>query len=293
MPKIMVIGGSGLLGCSLVPYLRENGHEVLVAGRERTGNVDLEMNFSEEASVEILLTAYDPEFIVNLVALTDVDLCERDPRAAYHVNVSVVEKICSWVDKSSNRHLIQISTDHVYNSERASPENDVDLLNYYAFSKFAGELTALRSSSTVLRTNFFGKSLCEQRVSFTDWLFRKAKFDQQVHLFEDVMFSPLSLQTLVRYIELVVNRPHKGLFNLGSDHGSTKFEFGRFFGKKLGFPDEFFVPIECSKLDLVASRPSDMRMDSGRFAETFELGSMPSLEEEIISVIGDYENDCK
>ena len=68
------------------------------------------------------------------------------------------------------------------------------LTNYYSFSKYAAEL-ALRVNSTILRTNFFGKSMCEQRSSFTDWVYHSAINKQNIVLFSDVFFSPLSMTT--------------------------------------------------------------------------------------------------
>ncbi len=46
-----------------------------------------------------MLRAVDPEAIdANLVALTDVDECERDPHAAYLLNARVVESLVAAVE---------------------------------------------------------------------------------------------------------------------------------------------------------------------------------------------------
>ena len=64
-------------------------------------------------------------------------------------------------------HLIHISTDQIYDDSRPSIEADINIQNVYSFSKYAADLCVSSVSSTVLRTNFFGKSLCANRVSFS------------------------------------------------------------------------------------------------------------------------------
>jgi dTDP-4-dehydrorhamnose reductase len=168
--KIVTVGASGLLGSILVPVLKLAGHNVVTVGRSATNHFRCDVGNLK--SVSSLLDELQPDILINLVALTDVDLCESDPRQAFSVNVRVTENIVSWIESAvKNCHLVHISTDQVYDGTGPHSESDVMLSNYYAFSKYAAELAALRVASTVLRTNFFGKSRCNQRVSFTDWIY--------------------------------------------------------------------------------------------------------------------------
>jgi len=291
MSNIIVLGASGMLGSSLVPHLRRVGHKVSTVGRKKTSVVEVSINFKEKLSLEKCLSKLKPDFIINLISLTNVDLCESNPSEAYQANVAIVERISNWINGADHCHLIQISTDHVYNSGRLSVESDTDLTNIYSFSKYTGELVALRSPCTVLRTNFFGRSLCKGRSSFTDWIFSKMHLETKICLFDDVFFSPLSIKTLVKHIELVVAKPKRGVFNLGSRNGLSKYNFGCLFAEKLGYSSAVLLPTKIESANLLARRPSDMRMDSSKFIQAFNLAYMPTLEEEINSVIGDYSNE--
>ena len=54
--------------------------------------------------------------------------------------------------------------------------NELNIKNFYAFSKYAGELAAMSLKNvSILRTNFFGLSLTSARSSFTDWVYESAK----------------------------------------------------------------------------------------------------------------------
>ena len=169
MKKVLITGALGLLGSSLVPYLKQRGHQVIRQARKDNADLIADLTITEE--VFRILDEVKPDVIVNLAALTNVDECERIPQAAYLSNVRIVENLTDWIKVDGNRcHLIQISTDQVYEGPGPHQEKDIHLINMYGFSKYAGELAASTVPSTILRTNFYGKSLCNSRISLSDWL---------------------------------------------------------------------------------------------------------------------------
>src|SRR5262249_54377625 len=154
-----------------------------------------------------------PNMIVNLVALTDVDRCEGQPNNAYRLNVRCVENLTEWMSRGHAAKLIHISTDQVYDGEGPHREAAVTITNTYAMSKYAGELAARGANGTVLRTCFFGPSRLAGRPSFSDWLIDKFRSGQAFTGFDDVRFSPLAMDTLVRMIRRVIEGPVPGLYN--------------------------------------------------------------------------------
>ena len=151
------------------------------------------LNTQERISI---LEKYQPEIVLNTIGLTDVDFCESNPHEAYLSNVKTLKDIVSWIKKNNKSHLIHISTDHLYDSSPINFEDKVILKNYYAFSKYFGEHIAATVRSTVIRTNFFGKSQ-NNKESFTDWIYNSVKVNKKIKIFRDVFFSPLSISTPV------------------------------------------------------------------------------------------------
>jgi len=280
--RITIFGSNGLLGSSLTPHLRLCGHEILstVPDGERYIRVDL----TDALQVNTALNKMRPEVIINLAALTDVDECEQHPQRAYLANIRIVENLAKWINDTGHTcHLIQISTDQVYDGPGLHKENDITLSNYYGFSKYAGELAAASASCTVLRTNFFGQSQCPGRKSLSDWLVESLNQGDEIKVFTDVQFSPLSIWSLVRMIENVIVKRQKGVFNLGSRNGMSKAEFAFFLADTLGLPTNTMTKDTLDKVKLAAYRPKDMRMDSSNFESTFDV-KLPTLEEEIKSL---------
>jgi dTDP-4-dehydrorhamnose reductase len=282
MSRVLVTGSEGLLGRHLVPYLHSRGHEVVC--HSRSGATEFCANLADESEAKRLLDEVKAEVVVNLAALTDVDLCEREPQQAYLSNVRVVENLANWIRLSGQQaYLIQVSTDQVYDGIGSHKETDICLSNTYGFSKYAGELAALSVPSTVLRTNFFGPSRCKKRMSISDWLVNAMMQKQAVTVFDDVRFSPLSLASLEMLISIVIEQRQCGVYNLGSSGCMSKAEFAFLLGKTLKLPTDMLFAGKQADVKLEAFRPKNMSMNSRAFEAKFGV-KLPTLRDEVASM---------
>jgi dTDP-4-dehydrorhamnose reductase len=287
MAIVLVTGATGLLGSSLVPWLKERDHQVIPMGYSNAS--DLNIDLTSYAQTARALDDAKPDVIINLAASTNVDLCETHPQDAYLLNVKTVENLCNWIEAADQAcHLIQISTDQVYDGPGPHAEDELTICNLYAMSKLAGEFISGTVPSTILRTNFVGRSKCGSRASFTDWLHDNLLGETSVNVFEDVMFSPLAISTLCDCIERCMVEKPLGVYNLGSRDGMSKADFAFAFAAVLGLPENNLFRIDVGSVDkLVAYRPTDMRMNSERFESRMGL-ELPRLIEEIELIAHDY-----
>lgn len=287
--NILILGSSGLLGSSLVNFFKKNN--INVSCHSRSNNLKLSADLTNKKASLSMLRNSCPDVVINLTGLTDVDYCEKFPQEAYISNVKIIENIKNYfIIDNPNCHLIHISSDHVYNGSGHKKINEINIQNFYAFSKYAGELVALSCGKnvSVLRTNFFGYSLCDKRKSFTDWLYNAAKSKNHINVFNDVLFSPLSMHSLSKYIKLIIDMGPTGLVNVGSNEGMSKADFAYKFVNKLNLDCSFMKRINLSKAEFFKTkRPFDMRMDSTSFEKTFNI-ELPKLTEEIALATKDY-----
>jgi dTDP-4-dehydrorhamnose reductase len=291
LAKILIAGAFGLLGSSLSPHLAALDHEVICHGRRPRDGAQADLTSLEETFA--LLSRNAPDVIVNLVALTDVDRCETHPAEAHQLNVGVVENIAKWIRQSPRDcFLVQVSTDQVYADPGPHPESDIQPRNKYAESKLRAEVAAAQVPSVVLRTNFFGRSLAKDRNSLSDWLVASLRSRKEITVFTDILFSPLSLQTLSTMIEVVLERRETGVFNLGSRQGASKAEFAFALADILGLPAASMTRGESSSRNSAAYRPKDMRMDSTAFETKFRV-ELPTLAQELKSMEGVYGRETR
>lgn len=286
MSKVLITGSSGLLGTALAPLLQSRGHIVTGLSRSRDSEISADLTVYEQA--KHALTQVNPDVIINLIALTDVDRCEAHPHEAYLLNVRVTQNICTWISSCHPTcHLIHISTDQVYDGIGPHSEANVTIHNQYAMSKLAGELATAVVPATILRTNFVGRSLCKERTSFTDWLYGSLSAKNPITVFEDVLFSPLAIATVCDCIDRCVEERPLGVFNLGSREGMSKSDFAFAFSSLIGLSSAYLRPSTVGSVKLVARRPTDMRMHCDRFEDCMGL-QLPRLIDEIYLLAHDY-----
>lgn len=274
-----------MLGTRLAPWLEKMGHAVSCHARRAPAYLRAEL--TNPLETRHLISSVNPEVVVNLAGLTDVDHCQSHPKEAWKANVLTVENVAGAA-RETGAHLVQVSTDQVYDGLSAQGEDSAAPGNVYGLSKYAGELAAKATAATVLRTNFFGASWHDTRRSFTDWLFCCLSQGRQIDVFDDVRFSPLRMSTLSEMIEVVAERQPLGVFNLGSRDGMSKADFAFQFAEALDLPVSLMTRKSVRDAQgLKAWRPANMCMDSTRF-ET-EVGvTLPTLRDEINQSAKEY-----
>tara|TARA_B110000261_G_scaffold136771_1_gene154782 strand:- start:144 stop:1013 length:870 start_codon:yes stop_codon:yes gene_type:complete len=285
--SLLILGASGYLGSFLKLYFKNSGY--VVVAHSHSSNEDVTFDASNYSELNAALIDYSPQILINATGYTDVDGCESNPNQAYLVNAKIVDNIAKSIEVNRlDTHFIHISTDHVYDKKEGSFEDEIVLQNYYAYSKFLGDIFASRIDSTVLRTNFFGNNPKFKEKGFTGWIMKSLDSQKKINGFDDIYFNPLSLDTLADLINQVIKVKPFGIFNLGSLEGMSKLEFIYIFATKLGYSKDLIDAIPFTKGDKVqAKRPMSMIMNCKKIQNKLNI-ILPTLSEEIDKVSKSY-----
>jgi dTDP-4-dehydrorhamnose reductase len=293
MSTVIVFGATGLLGANLVPLLRACGHNVLTQSRGL--GADLCLNPIDHVAVSAALAMYRPSAVINLVAATNVDQCEMQTELAWQANAGVVAAITEGILALDNGlaprpHLVHISTDQVYQGLGPHAEDEVNPINVYGLSKYTGELLADRVGATVLRSNFYGRSRCLGRMSFSDWLVRSLRHKAPITVFDDVKFSAIHTNTLCDFIARSIDLRPTGIFNAGCRNGMSKASFAMALARALNLPTDNVKIGTSADVALKARRPLDMTLQVARFEAAFDL-QCPNMLNEIERTAKEYLDD--
>jgi dTDP-4-dehydrorhamnose reductase len=181
--KIVLIGAGGRLGAAL---MRKYRGKFEVTGFNRA-QLDL-LNFDE---VRKKLGGTDFDVLINAAAFTNVDLCERQPEAAFRVNAEA-PRLLAEICRYKNAKLIHFSTDYVFDGEKREPYTEQDEANpisVYGESKRAGEenVLAVQDGHLIMRVSWvFGPD----RPSFIDALIQRAQENGKVDAIADKFSTP-------------------------------------------------------------------------------------------------------
>ena len=135
MMKVFVTGVKGQLGYDVVNELEKRGHTAV--------GVDIdELDITDAAAVEAMLTEVKPDAVIHCAAWTAVDAAEDNIEKCRLVNAGGTENIAK-VCKELDCKMMYISTDYIFNGEGTRPWEPDDPvttpLNVYGLTKYEGE----------------------------------------------------------------------------------------------------------------------------------------------------------
>ena len=282
---ILISGSNGLLGNGLKNYFKLNNIKFKTIGRQ---NCDFNGDIKDNAFIEDKIKNIAPNIFINLAGLTNVDECEKNLSLTYKLNVEFPEVILKALKKNQkNYYFIQFSTDMVYSNEGPHTEENACPINEYSKSKVEIEKKIINYNAISLRTNFFGKSRNINKLSFSDKIYLACSRKKNIELFKDVFFSPVSFNTVYSIISILIKKNILGIYNMGSNKGMTKEQFGIAFCNELKLEKKYIKSNSLKEINLYAKRPQDMRLDNTKLEKKLNL-RFDDLIDEIKNTKKDY-----
>ena len=83
----------------------------------------------------------------------------------------------------------------------------MQIKNYYTKTKYLSEKYLNKIKAISIRTNFLEKVKIKLREkSFTDFLFYSLKNNKKIYLTDEILFSPISIKSLIKIIKVICKR---------------------------------------------------------------------------------------
>ena len=200
--KILVTGKDGQLGYAL-QKLSENQFEFTWKFTDRS-----ELDITNSIKTQSVLKQFQPDWIINTAAYTDVDGAESNEDIAYKVNADG-PYILAKSAKEIGAKLVHISTDYVFDGTKKEPYSENDKpnpLQVYGKSKLKGELLIQDTSITgfIIRTSWvYGN----HGKNFVNTILKLEKTKNEIQVIDDQFGSPTYVKDLANIvIELVSKR---------------------------------------------------------------------------------------
>ena len=275
--KLLITGAKGQVGSELVLQAKNKAYQVFSYGSK-------ELDITNLRQLKTIVGQINPSVIINAAAYTAVDKAETEQASAYAVN-SIGSENLALICKQHDIPLLHISTDYIYDGEKASAYNEEDIpgpTGVYGASKLDGDekIVKLWKKHIILRVSWvFG----EQGNNFVKTMLRLAQQRDELSIVDDQFGAPTSAKSISHCLLTILQSEHFnqpdcqwGIYNLQSDPGVNWYEFAQEIFQQallLGLIDKPIKlnPIPSSEFPTPVKRPTNSKLDGKKLQQVFNI----------------------
>jgi len=196
----------------------------------------------DPASVRAAFDAVQPDAVVLLAAISDIDRCQRDPELAISVNLHGAEHVANACAGSGAR-LLFTSTGAVFDGckQGYSEEDEVSPSSVYGETKVKAEavVQALTPSSAIVRVSLvLGRTGKIGTNSLLDNMMRRWNAGEVVSASVLESRNAIDAGTLSQWmLELLQDKRNRGIFHTGATEARTRYQLAQAIAQRLGVPE--------------------------------------------------------
>jgi dTDP-4-dehydrorhamnose reductase len=247
--RILVIGAKGFLGTYAAQAAAAGDtFDVIRADRSGTGQPgSIELDIADASTVDRAFRLIEPDFVLLLAAMSDIDRCERMPDQAFAANARGAENVANACARTQAR-LLFTSTAAVFDGRKQSycEEDAIAPLSVYGKTKAWAEdaVKALVPSAVIIR---FALVLGFARKSGTnamlDSVIGKWKAGEPVSFSTRETRNPIDAASLANLmISMLADRQVSGLFHVGACDSVSRYELGKRLAARAGVSIDLVQP---------------------------------------------------
>ncbi len=232
MRKILVFGGSGLVGSKFINLYSQ----------------DFEINAPDASSVDILnkdqvakvIKELNSDTVINFAAYTNVEEAEKqkgDKSGICYLINAVGAKNVAEVCHQFNKKLIHISTEYVFDGKKSegpyTEEDKPNPINWYGQTKYFGEQFVLESevSATLVRICMPFSAFYEFKKDIARFFLDQLKSGNRINAVDDQKITPTLVDDIATALKVMIESDANGFYHVSSTDSVTPLEFAKSIAK--------------------------------------------------------------
>jgi len=259
--KVLVTGAKGQLGTDLMNELKKQGLEGL--------GVDVEeMDITDAAVCEQVISAAGADAVIHLAAYTAVDAAEDNVELCRRINGEGTRNV-ALACKHAGVPMMYISTDYVFDGQGNrpwEPDDQRDPLNVYGQTKYEGELAVeeLVEHYFIVRIAWvFGVA----GNNFIKTMLRLGKERGAVSVVDDQIGSPTYTYDLARLLVDMIQTDRYGRYHATNEGLCSWYEFAKEIFRQAGMTEVTVTPVSSEAYPARATRPKNSRMNRQKLVD--------------------------
>ncbi len=279
MRKILVIGGSGMLGSSLIA---ECNLKSIQFDAPKSSILDIR----SQRQIQDYVSNVKPTAIINCAAWTDVENSEHEYLNACEMNAKAVKNI-AIAAKEKGLPVVHISTDYVFDGSKKgmySEEDETNPINSYGRSKLLGERNLLEvfpENSYLIRTSWlYGSS----GKNFVKSIVKKALNRERIQVVQDQVGSPTNSEDLARgIIAILQGKPLAGIYHFSNAGKISWYEFAVRIYELAGANIHLVEPIGSTAYPSKVKRPAHSVLSTEKWSKA-EITKIVDWDESLVQI---------
>ena len=283
MKKILITGISGFVGWH-INQLPKTTHEIV--GTFQNNKVvypnvrTIAMSLENQSSITSILDNEKPDALIHLAALSNPNYCETHKEESYKINVEATINLSDWCAQHQVSFLYA-STDLVFDGKNPPyVEDDVcKPLMVYGMHKLMAEqyIIATNAKACIARRPLMYGLPSNNKGYLSSWI-RKLEKGEKVAAFTDEFRTQVWAREALRGMLFLVEKELTGIYHLGSEERSSRYDFIVEIAEELGFETGLIKASQQADVNMPAKRPADVSLNSDKLkGEDFQVEGLQTF----------------
>lgn len=284
--KILITGGTGLLGQALVATAARDDRLTLLHCREYQVPVEP----AEQTTIDVLdhvrlARVFDEhlfDVVVHAAGIASVDYVERHFQEAWQSNVLGTENVLDLVCKKDIR-FIYVSSNAVFDGNHAPYREDdaTNPTNQYGRIKVECEKLVKRvgALATIVRPILmYGWHFPQGRTNPATWLIDRLTRGERTPMVTDVYENPLLSYHCAEAVWRIIRSGETVIFHIAGKDVVNRYELATMIAREFGLDASLVYPVDSSFFPDIAPRPHNTSFITERMQTDLGMAPLPLAE---------------
>jgi len=274
--KVLITGGTGLLGKALVETAKKNCEIVIT----HLGNCNLKdtvrvkyrvLDVRDEKLNASLFKEFRPDITIHTAGIGSPDYAQRHKVEAREINVGGTQSILNNCERFRST-FIYISSNGIYDGNNPPYDEDSEAhpINYYGRIKLEGERVSKRSAipySIVRPILIYGWNHPSGRQNIVTFALSRLEKDEEVFAYNDVFVNPVFAPACADAIWKIIEEERYEMFNIAGKDTVSIYRLVKSMAETFNLNPNLVIPVQQGFFNELVRRPKDTSYDTGKMRD--------------------------
>lgn len=285
--KVLITGGTGLLGKSLIDLV-DDSCEITATfignyGIENKKNVKyLKLDVLDYGGYKKLFHNFKPDAVIHTASIGSPDFAEKNKDITWQINVVGTSNIISLCEEY-NASFLYISSNGIYDGGSAPyAEDDIPApINYYGMTKLEGEslTTKAKVEKAIIRPILmYGWNHDFERQNIVTMALSKLSKNEKVHVYDDVFVNALYSDNCAEAIWVILKTSKYGIYNIAGSERTSIYGLLNKCAVVFDMDPSLIIPVKQGYFNELVMRPKDTSYNTQKMEQVLKVRALSLIQ---------------